>query len=227
MLREPIERLIRDPKEFTRDVKFPNPAEIRIYDETLRDGEQMPGVCYTPGQKLEIAKELAGVGVHIMSVGFPAASAGDRRTLQLVMEAKRRGELGEAEIVVMCRSSRSDIDVTVKTLRDVGIEPREVTFFIFTSGSDLHLKYKIGKTLLRYEGRDEREWLDLPLAFYREANIRMQCDAIRHARECGVERIEFGAEDGSRGDVEYFVSISRPAWRPAARARRGPIPWGR
>jgi isopropylmalate/homocitrate/citramalate synthase len=221
MLREPIERLIRDPKEFTRDVKFPNPAEIRIYDETLRDGEQMPGVCYTPGQKLEIAKELAGVGVHIMSVGFPAASAGDRRTLQLVMEAKRRGELGEAEIVVMCRSSRSDIDVTVKTLRDVGIEPREVTFFIFTSGSDLHLKYKIGKTLLRYEGRDEREWLDLPLAFYREANIRMQCDAIRHARECGVERIEFGAEDGSRGDVEYFVEYfkagreaggTRPAW---------------
>jgi 2-isopropylmalate synthase len=221
MLREPIERLIRDPQEFTRDVKFPDPAEIRIYDETLRDGEQMPGVCYTPGQKLEIAKELAGVGVHVMSVGFPAASAGDRRTLQLVMEAKRRGELGDVEIVVMCRSNRSDIDVTVKTLRDVGIEPREVTFFVFTSGSDLHLKYKIGKTLLRYEGRDEREWLDLPLAFYREANIRLQCDAIRHARECGVERIEFGAEDGSRGDVAYFIEYfkagldaggTRPAW---------------
>jgi len=221
MLREPIEHLIRDPKEFTRDVKFPDPAEIRIYDETLRDGEQMPGVCYTPGQKLEIAKELAGVGVHIMSVGFPAASAGDRRTLQLVMEARRRGELGEVEIVVMCRSNRNDIDVTVKTLRDVGIEPREVTFFVFTSGSDLHLKYKIGKTLLRYEGRDEREWLDLPLAFYREANIRLQCDAIRHARECGVEHIEFGAEDGSRGDVAYFIEYfkagldaggTRPAW---------------
>lgn len=221
MLREPIERLIRDPKEFTRDVKFPDPAEIRIYDETLRDGEQMPGVCYTPSQKLEIAKELAAIGVHVMSVGFPAASAGDRRTLQLVMGAKRRGELGDVEIVVMCRSNRSDIDVTVKTLRDVGIEPREVTFFVFTSGSDLHLKYKIGKTLLRYEGRDEREWLDLPLAFYREANIRLQCDAIRHARECGVERIEFGAEDGSRGDVAYFIEYfkagleaggTRPAW---------------
>ncbi|MFZ0683100.1 MAG: hypothetical protein WAM84_09495 [Candidatus Cybelea sp.] len=221
MLREPIEHLIRDPKEFTRDVKFPDPSEIRIYDETLRDGEQMPGVCYTPGQKLEIAKELAAIGVHVMSVGFPAASAGDRRTLQLVMEAKRRGELGDVEIVVMCRSNRSDIDVTVKTLRDVGIEPREVTFFIFTSGSDLHLKYKIGKTLLRYEGRNEDELLDLPLVFYREANIRLQCDAIRHARECGVERIEFGAEDGSRGDVAYFIEYfkagleaggTRPAW---------------
>ncbi|HET6276543.1 MAG TPA: hypothetical protein VFE16_11500 [Candidatus Cybelea sp.] len=221
MLHEPIERLIRDPKEFTSDVRFPDASQIRIYDETLRDGEQMPGVCYTPEQKLEIAAALAGVGVHIMSVGFPAASEGDRRTLQLVMGAKRRGELGDVEIVVMCRSNRRDIDVTVKTLRDAGIEPREVTFFIFTSGSDLHLKYKIGKTLLRYQGRDEGEWLDLPLAFYREANIRMQCDAITHARECGVERIEFGAEDGSRGDVEYFIEYfkagldaggTRPAW---------------
>ncbi|MFY9666192.1 MAG: hypothetical protein WAL67_08905 [Candidatus Cybelea sp.] len=221
MLREPIERLIRDPKEFTRGVSFPDPAQIRIYDETLRDGEQMPGVCYTPPQKLEIAKALAAIGVHVMSVGFPAASEGDRRTLQLVMDAKRRGELGDVEIVVMCRSNRGDIDVTVKTLRDVGVEPREVTFFIFTSGSDLHLKYKIGKTLLRYEGREEREWLELPLSFYREANIRLQCDAIAHARGNGVERIEFGAEDGSRGDVDYFIEYfkaglaaggTRPAW---------------
>ncbi|MGB6600336.1 MAG: hypothetical protein WBE77_04560 [Candidatus Cybelea sp.] len=221
MLREPIERLIRDPKEFTREVSFPDPAQIRIYDETLRDGEQMPGVCYTPAQKLEIAKVLAGVGVHVMSVGFPAASEGDRRTLQLVMDEKRRGELGDVEIVVMCRSNRGDIDVTVKTLRDAGVDPRDVTFFIFTSGSDLHLKYKIGKTLLRYEGREEREWLDLPLSFYRDANIRLQCDAIMHARGCGIERIEFGAEDGSRGDVAYFIEYfkagleaggTRPAW---------------
>lgn len=221
MLREPIERLIRDPKELTRGVRFPDPSEIRIYDETLRDGEQMPGVCYTPGQKLEIAQALAEVGVHVMSVGFPAASESDRRTLQLVMAAKRRGELGDVEIVVMCRSNRNDIDVTIKTLRDAGIDPREVTFFIFTSGSDLHLKYKIGKTLLRYEGLDEREWLEQPLEFYRAANIRMQCDAIRHAREAGIERVEFGAEDGSRGDVDYFIEYfkaglatggTRPAW---------------
>ncbi|MHB8141359.1 MAG: LeuA family protein [Vulcanimicrobiaceae bacterium] len=220
-LREPIERLIRDPKEFTRSIPFPDPHELRLYDETLRDGEQMPGVCYTPAQKYEIATVLAEIGVHIMSVGFPAASAGDRATLQLVMEGKRRGELGDVEIVVMCRSNRSDIDITVQTLREAGIDPREVTFFIFTSGSDLHLKYKIGKMLLRFEGREESEWLDLPLEFYRNANVRLQCDAIAHARACGVERIEFGGEDGSRGDVDYFINHfkaglqaggTRPSW---------------
>jgi isopropylmalate/homocitrate/citramalate synthase len=61
----------------------------------------------------------------------------------------------------------------------------------------------------------------LPLEFYRNANIRLQCDAISYAREAGIERIEFGAEDGSRGDVDYFISYfkagiaaggTRPAW---------------
>lgn len=220
-LREPIEQLIRDPRELTEGVSFPHPAEIRIYDETLRDGEQMPGVCYTPAQKLEIAKRLAQVGVHILSVGFPAASEGDRLTLALIMKAKRKGELGDVEIVVMCRSNRHDIDVTASTLRDAGVDPAEVTFFIFTSGSDLHLKYKIGKTLLRFAGREEKEWLDLPLEFYRRANLDLQCDAIRHARERGAEQIEFGAEDGSRGDVAYFIECfkaglavggTRPTW---------------
>jgi len=220
-LREPIGSLIRDPREFTKDMNFPDPADLRIYDETLRDGEQMPGVCYTPAQKYQIAGRLADIGVHIMSVGFPAASAGDRKTLQLVASGKRKGDLADVEIVVMCRSNRRDIDVTIESLQEVGVDPSEVTFFIFTSGSDLHLKYKIGKMLLRFENRDEGEWLDLPLEFYRKANIRAHCDAIRYARERGVQMVEFGAEDGSRGDVDYFIELfkaglaaggTRPAW---------------
>ncbi len=220
-LREPIGRLLRDPREFTKYLNFPNPADLRIYDETLRDGEQMPGVCYTPAQKYQIAQRLAEIGVHIMSVGFPAASAGDRKTLQLVAAGKRKGDLGDVEIVVMCRSNRRDIDVTIESLQEIGVDPSEVTFFVFTSGSDLHLKYKIGKMLLRFEGRDESEWLDSPLEFYRAANIRAHCDAIHYARERGVQMVEFGAEDGSRGDVDYFVELfkaglaaggTRPAW---------------
>jgi len=220
--REPIEQLIHDPREFTRHVTFPDPRELRIYDDTLRDGEQMPGICYTPEQKLEIAQRLSDIGVHIMDIGFPAASKGDQRTLQLVAQAKRRGDLrDDLELVVMCRSNPKDIDVTIAALEEVDVSPRDVTFFVFTSGSDLHLKYKIGKTLLARAGKPESEWLDLPVSWYREENIKMQCDAIRYARAKGVERVEFGGEDGSRGDVDYFIELFkrgleagavRPAW---------------
>ena len=220
--REPIEQLIRDPKEFTRDVKFPPASELRIYDTSLRDGEQMPGIAYTPEQKYEICRKLSDIGVHIMDVGFPAVSQDERRSLQLIMQGKRRGEIrADLDVVVMCRSNAKDIDATVFALTAIDVAPSDVTFFIFTSGSDLHMKYKIGKTLLAREGKAESEWLDLPLSFYRQANIRMQCDAIRYARSQGVRYVEFGGEDGSRGDVDYFIELfqqgiaaggTRPSW---------------
>jgi isopropylmalate/homocitrate/citramalate synthase len=220
--REPIEQLIRDPRDFTRGVTFPEPSELRIYDTSLRDGEQMPGVAYTPEQKYEICKRLSDIGVHIMDVGFPAVSEDERRSLQLIMQGKKRGEIrADLDVVVMCRSNTKDIDATLAALAAIDVAPAHVTFFVFTSGSDLHMKYKIGKTLLAREGKPESEWLDLPLSFYRDANIRMHCDAIRYAREHGVERVEFGGEDGSRGDVDYFIRLfkegikaggTRPSW---------------
>lgn len=220
--REPIQRLIRDPREFTRDVHFPPASELRIYDTSLRDGEQMPGIAYTPEQKYEICRRLSDIGVHIMDVGFPAVSADERRSLQLIMQGKRKGEIrDDLDVVVMCRSNAKDIDATLSALQEIQVAPGEVTFFIFTSGSDLHMKYKIGKTLLAREGKAESEWLDLPLDFYRRANIRMQCDAIRYARSNGVRYVEFGGEDGSRGDVDYFIDLfkqgieaggTRPSW---------------
>ncbi|MDE2572035.1 MAG: hypothetical protein KGM44_05875 [bacterium] len=220
--REPVGQLIHDPREFTKDVSFPDPRELRIYDDTLRDGEQMPGICYTPEQKLEIAKRLSDIGVHIMDIGFPAAAKGDQRTLQLLAQAKRRGDLrDDLELVVMCRSNPKDIDVTLAALDEVGVAPREVTFFVFTSGSDLHLKYKIGKTLLHHAGKPDSEWLETPVSWYRAENLELHCEAIRYARAKGVERVEFGGEDGSRGDVDYFIELFRrgleaggvrPAW---------------
>jgi isopropylmalate/homocitrate/citramalate synthase len=220
--REPIERLIRDPKEFTRDVNFPPAGALRIYDTSLRDGEQMPGIAYTPEQKYEICRRLSDIGVHIMDVGFPAVSEDERRSLQLIMQGKRRGEVrADLDVVVMCRSNPKDIDATLSALAAIDVAPSDVTFFIFTSGSDLHMKYKIGKTLLAREGKAESQWLDLPLSFYRQANIRMQCDAIRYARGKGVRYVEFGGEDGSRGDVDYFIELfragieaggTRPSW---------------
>jgi isopropylmalate/homocitrate/citramalate synthase len=146
-------------------------------------------------------------------MGFPSAAPSERRALELIVEGKKKGRIRpDLEIIVMCRSNAHDIDVTIDTLEQMGMRASDCTFFIFTSGSDLHLKYKIGKTLLALEGRKAEEWLDLPVSFYREANVRMSTRAIAHARSRGVEQIEFGGEDGSRADVEYLIELARACY---------------
>jgi isopropylmalate/homocitrate/citramalate synthase len=212
-LAEPLHELIHQPLEFTKDLKFPPPERIKLYDDTLRDGEQMPGVAFSPEQKYKLACMLSRIGIHIIDLGFPGAAESDREALKLIVQGRRKGEIREdMELLVMCRSNRKDIDVTLEALRSIGVEPHEVTFFIFTSGSDLHLKYKLGKTLLKREGKSPDEWLKLPVSWYREANIRMSVEAIQYAREKGVQSIEFGGEDGSRADVDYLIQLAKACY---------------
>ena len=212
-LREPIDALIAPPTRFTAPTTFPRAKEIRLYDTTLRDGEQTPGVAFTPEQKYELACLLSDAGLHMLDVGFPSAAPSERRALELILAGKRQGRLrADLEIVVMCRSNTKDIDTTVEILREMGAKPSDVSFFIFTSGSDLHLKYKIGRTLLQLEGRNAEEWLELPVSFYREANLKMATRAIAHARDRGVLTVEFGGEDGSRADVDYLIELARACY---------------
>jgi isopropylmalate/homocitrate/citramalate synthase len=211
--REPLEKLIHFPTEFTRGSQFPVPERIRIYDSTLRDGEQMPGVAFSPGQKYDLAVALSDIGVDIMDLGFPMAALSDRRALQLIVQGKRKGEIrDDLELLVMCRSNPKDIDVTIEALQEIDVDINDITFFIFSSGSDLHLKYKIGKTLLKYMKRPESEWLNLPVEFYREANLKLMCDAIRYACDKGVKSIEFGGEDGSRADLNYTIELAKAGY---------------
>jgi len=207
-LQEPLEELARDPRDFLHDLKFPAAGQIRVYDDTLRDGEQMPGVAFSPRVKYDLARALSEIGVHIMDVGFPAVSDTERETLRLVLEGKRRGELREdLEILCMMRSTKSDIDATFRVMDELGFPRDSVTYFIFTSASDLHVKYKLGRNLLAREGVPASEWLELPVQFYRDANLRMMCEAISYARDSGATRIEFGGEDGSRADIDYICRL--------------------
>lgn len=211
--KEPIERLVHQPTDFTAGKNFPPPERIKIYDSTLRDGEQMPGVAFSPSQKFEMAVALSEIGVDVMDLGFPMAAISDRRALQLIVQGKREGKIRkDLELLVMCRSNPKDIDVTIQTLQEIDVDINEITFFIFTSGSDLHLKYKIGKTLIKYMGRNDAEWLDLPVEFYREANLKLMCDAIRYACSRGVKFIEYGGEDGSRSDLEYTIQLAKAGY---------------
>ncbi len=170
----------------------------------------MPGVAISPHAKYELARALSDIGVHVMDVGFPAVSESERETLRLVLEGRRRGEIRQdLEVLCMMRSNPADIDATMRVIDELGYRRDEVSYFIFTSASDLHVKYKLGRTLLAREGIPASEWLELPVAFYRDANIRMMCDAIRYAREHGAGLIEFGGEDGSRADPEYVGRLHR------------------
>ena len=209
-LQEPIDELARDPAKFQHHLKFPPPDRIRVYDDTLRDGEQMPGVAISPKDKYELARSLSEIGVHIMDVGFPAVGGSERETLRLVLEGKRRGELREdLEILCMMRSNSKDIDATMRVMDELGHPRVSVTYFVFTSASDLHVKYKLGRTLLQRAGIPQSEWLELPVSFYREQNLDMMCEAIAYARQNGAAEVEFGGEDGSRADPDYIAEIHR------------------
>ena len=208
--KEPLSQLAVPPQTWTKHLKFPDPKDIRIYDDTLRDGEQMPGVAFSPEQKLELAKLLSDIGIHCMDVAFPISSDSDCRAIQMIVQAQKKGEIRpEVEILAMCRAVKGDIDKVAQVVSQIGAKPDDVSVLVLSTLSDLHLKYKLGKTLLKREGRAESEWMDLPISFYRDANIKLITEGIAHAKRAGISRVEFAAEDASRGDINYAVEWAR------------------
>lgn len=201
------EGLLVDPRRFTEGVTFPDPRLIRVYDTTLRDGEQTPGVAFSPEQKYTIARLLSDAGVHIIDVGFPSVASSEREALRRIIRGKREGTIrDDLEILVMCRAVRTDVDAILRTLDEVGAAPDEITFLTFTSASDLHIRVKLRDTLLRREGASDR---GKDPAWFREANVRMMEDICSYIRDHGVREIEFGTEDASRSDVEYLIELVR------------------
>ncbi len=106
---------------------------IEVLDTTLREGEQPPGVVFSPDQKLEIARALDEFGIHWVSVGFPAVSEEERRTARRIVDGGFRFKTG-----ALCRLLPSDVDATV----DTGVD----LVSLFLGGSQTHLvdKLKMG-----------------------------------------------------------------------------------
>lgn len=107
-----------------------NSTHIRIFDTTLRDGEQTPGISLTLDEKLKIARQLDKLGVDAIEAGFPIASTGECESVTAVAKAGL-----SCEVVALARANKKDIDVALSTAVDC------VHMFIATS--DLHLKYKL------------------------------------------------------------------------------------
>lgn len=150
---------------------------VLIFDTTLRDGEQSPGASLHVEEKVEIAHQLARLGVDVIEAGFPVASPGD-------FEAVRRiaREVRTTKICALARAVPADIDRAWEALREAE-SPRIHTFI---SASDIHLKHQLRKT--------------------REEVLEITDAMVRRAKSY-VSDVEFSPMDATRADPEYLFRM--------------------
>ena len=168
------------PHNPTLDIK-----DIVIYDSTLRDGEQTPGIAFSAEQKLIIARKLDEMHVPEIEAGFPAVSENEQKSVKAIRE------LGlNAKILTLSRITRSDIDACVDSGSDMAL--------LFIGTSDIHLKYKFNKprefVLEKVaEGLDYCHERGIPAALSAEDSTRTEMDFLlevyRKAEECHASRI--------------------------------------
>jgi methanogen homocitrate synthase len=115
---------------YNKAVPLDFPEKITVYDTTLRDGEQTPGVCLRTPEKLKIARKLDELRIHQIEAGFPVVSREERRSVKAIV-----AEDLNAQILVLSRTKKEDIDMAVDCDVD-GI-------ITFMGTSDLHLKHKL------------------------------------------------------------------------------------
>jgi len=154
---------------------------VKIFDTTLRDGEQSPGCSMNLGEKVRLARKLEELGVDIIEAGFPIASDGDFAAVKAVAAQCRN-----VTVAALCRTSEQDVARAAEALRTAA-HPRIHTF---VATSDIHLEYKLKKS--------------------REEVLDMTRNAVRLARSYADE-VEFSAEDATRSDVNYLCDVFRVA----------------
>jgi 2-isopropylmalate synthase len=150
---------------------------VRIFDTTLRDGEQSPGISLNRLEKVEIALQLARLGVDIIEAGFPITSPGDFEAVQAIAR-----EVHGPVICGLARTPKPDIDAAWNAVRD-SERPR---IHIFIATSDIHIERKLQTTKEDVKGQARA--------------------AVRYAREL-CDDVEFSPEDGSRSDVDFMAEV--------------------
>jgi 2-isopropylmalate synthase len=155
-------------------------ARIRIFDTTLRDGEQAPGCTMTLVEKLGIAHQLARLRVDVVEAGFPAASDGDWAAVHEI--AREVGVADGPAICGLARANERDIDRCWSA-----VEPAaSARIHIFLATSDVHMKHKLGMT--------------------RPQVVAAAIAAVSHAVSLGAD-VEFSAEDAARSDPEFLYEV--------------------
>jgi len=150
---------------------------IKIFDTTLRDGEQSPGFSMNQDEKLRLALQLERLQADVIEAGFPIASEGDFKTVREISE-----QVKDSIVAALCRTTTKDIDRAAASLEPAA-KPRIHTFI---ATSDIHMKYKLKKS--------------------REEVLESAVNAVEHAKKF-CDEVEFSAEDASRSDPEFLYKI--------------------
>ena len=150
---------------------------IKIFDTTLRDGEQVPGCKLETSQKLTIAKKLDSLGVDIIEAGFPVSSPGDFNSVVEISKVVKN-----ASVCGLTRAVQNDIDVAVKALKHAK-NPRIHTGI---GTSDSHIKHKFNST--------------------RDKILERAVEAVKYSKKY-VDDVEFYAEDAGRTDNDYLALV--------------------
>jgi len=151
--------------------------QVRIFDTTLRDGEQSPGISLDVAEKLEIAEQLARLGVDIIEAGFPIASDGDFEAVEAIAKTVR-GPV----IAGLCRTGFRDIDRAWEAVRHAE-KPR---LHVFIATSPIHMKKKLRMT---------------------EDQVKAEVVAGVSRAASYTPDVEFSPEDGSRSDVDFMCEV--------------------
>jgi 2-isopropylmalate synthase len=158
-----------------------DPNRVLIFDTTLRDGEQSPGISLNAQEKLEIAQQLARLGVDVIEAGFPITSPGD---FEAVQEISRKVE--GPVITGLARTHVADIDAAWNAVKDAA-RPRIHTFI---STSDIHIVHQLQTTREDVKGQARA--------------------AVTHAKQY-VDDVEFSPMDATRADVEFTAEVCQIA----------------
>jgi 2-isopropylmalate synthase len=150
---------------------------VKIFDTTLRDGEQSPGISLNRQEKLEIAHQLARLGADIIEAGFPIASPGDFEAVQAIAR-----EVHGPVICGLARTGVQDIDAAWNAIKD-SERPRIHTFI---STSDIHIVHQLQTTREDVKGQARA--------------------AVAHARQY-CDDVEFSPMDATRADLEYTAEV--------------------
>lgn len=160
---------------------------LYIFDTTLRDGEQSPGVSLNIHEKLQIARQLARLGVDVIEAGFPIASEGDFQAVQAVAR-----EVRGVTVAGLARAVAGDIDRAWEAVREAE-QPRIHTFL---ATSDIHLQHKLRKS--------------------REEVLEAAVAAVTRAKKYTSD-VEFSAEDAYRSDPDYLCRVLAAVIKAGAR----------